>query len=275
MDYLLRKLKSFTSLISKKTPNLSPPSQTPPVPLLSNHPSPSTFTLNLIASSHPRFYTITVIDPEKQQVYSTTTNQHYLKEVFRPSAYPHPNLSPMTPEKCTMILAGLLPDLIYHLTIKTRPEEKQKTNIQNWKIMPPTCNSYSHSWHTLPRYNPLFIYKYSWLIETTHDFQEHAATIKDNPQLSNDIYFLDHINQTIWWMEKAAIHQRMSHPNPFRPNDRKWTWTENCPYSRIAILQTISSPSPILFPMPQHLQLPFRLPHPLLNHSDRSTTQLS
>ena len=74
--------------------------------------------------------------------------------------------------------------------------------------MPPTCNSYSHSWHTLPRYNPLFIYKYSWLIETTHDFQEHAATIKDNPQLSNDIYFLDHINQTIWWMEKAAIHQK-------------------------------------------------------------------
>jgi hypothetical protein len=122
MNYLLKKSKSLSSLISKKTPNLSPPSQIPPIPPLSNHLTPDTST-----PPHPR-YTFTAINPEGQQVYSTTMDHHYLKEVFQSSAYPHPNLSPMTPEEHTIILAGLLPDLCYHPTIKTNPRVKRKAN---------------------------------------------------------------------------------------------------------------------------------------------------
>ena len=74
--------------------------------------------------------------------------------------------------------------------------------------MPPTCNSHPHPRRTFPRYNPLSIYEYSQLIETTHDFQEHATAVEDDPQLSYDIYFLDHVNRTIRRMEKATTHQR-------------------------------------------------------------------
>jgi hypothetical protein len=127
MNYLLKKSKSLTSLVSKKTLNSSPPSQTPPVPPLPNHLPPDTFTFT---TPHPR-YTFTVIDPEGQQVYSTTMDCHYLKEGFKPSAYPHPDLPPMTWEECIIITARLLPDMCYHPTIKTKTKKKQKTNTQN------------------------------------------------------------------------------------------------------------------------------------------------
>jgi len=71
MDFILRKTKSLSSLISKKNPNLSPPSppsQIPPIPLLPNSPpptAPKTLSYNM---PHPHFRIIppnTPLPPSK------------------------------------------------------------------------------------------------------------------------------------------------------------------------------------------------------------------
>ena len=82
--------------------------------------------------------------------------------------------------------------------------------------------------------------------------------LKNNLQLSNDIYFLDHNQPNHLMNGESCNPPKISHPNSFWLNDWKWTWTKSCPYPRIAMLQTISSPLSILFLMPQHLQLPFQ-----------------
>ncbi|KIM37383.1 hypothetical protein M413DRAFT_30857 [Hebeloma cylindrosporum] len=58
--------------------------------------------------------------------------------------------------------------------------------------------------------NPLSIYEYARLTKDYGNFRKFANAVEDVPEVNCDIYFLDHINQTIRKIEKSLCNQRLA-----------------------------------------------------------------